>query len=336
MTLTTTISAFIALGRYIKANINACIIQDSIDLACIRNPWFTPENCKNALINVAEEYLDDFKLNHFLASYDMANHEPKTIGLISAGNIPLVSWHDVMCILLSGNNLQIKLSDKEQVLTKMLLHELTAIVPQLKENISIVDRLENYDAVIATGSTNTNRYFEYYFRTVPHLLRSGRNSVAVLTGNESKDQLVELGRDIFDYFGLGCRNVSLLLVPTDWQPNVLLDNLAAYSQVGMHHKYANNYLYNQSIYLLNKVKHYDNGFLLLTASELIASPMSVLHFYEYENDEQVQNFLTAQIEKIQCVVTESGPVTFGKSQQPNLFDYADGVDTMKFLLELNS
>jgi hypothetical protein len=181
--------------------------------------------------------------------------------------------------------------------------------------------------VIATGSDNTARYFEYYFRTKPHIIRKNRSSIAVLTGNETDDQLIALGKDVFSYFGLGCRNVSKLVVPEGYDFTRPLRLWEVYHDVSNHHKYVNNYDYNKSILLINGTHHFDNGFALLTPNEALVSPISVLY---YATSADLAS------DKIQCIVgSGANYIPFGTTQEPTLTDYADNVDTLKFLTGLS-
>ena len=261
----------------------------------------------------------------------------KQIGLILAGNIPLVGFHDVLCVLVSGHRALIKASSNDARLIKYILGLLVAIEPWFEGHYTFVERLEGFDAVIATGSNNSSRYFEYYFGKVPHIIRKNRNSVALLTGLESKEELYLLGHDIFDYFGLGCRNVSKLLVPSGYNFTPFFEGIEPHQPIINHHKYNNNYDYNKSIYLVNGDKHLDNGFLLVKEDERMASSLAVLYFEYYDSPADAQTRLAALANDIQCVVCKPGTdvgmatVGFGKSQQPALWDYADGVDTLAFL-----
>jgi hypothetical protein len=302
------------------------------------NAWFTPE-CVLKAVHAAGKMLSADDLNTWLAKYDLgADKQTKRVGLILAGNIPLVGFHDVLCVLISGNYALIKASSQDARLIKYVLEMLCAIEPAFADRYSFVERLENFDAVIATGSNNTSRYFDYYFGKVPNIIRKNRNSVAVLSGKETAEQLHALGHDIFDYYGLGCRNVSKLLVPKDYVFNFFFESIEDFNPIIHHHKYNNNYGYNKSIYLVNSDKHLDNGFLLLKQDERLASPLAVL-FYDYYDDlSSVQEQLEIISDSIQCVVTtaplsqKNQIVSFGESQQPALWDYADNVDTMAFLL----
>ncbi len=304
------------------------------------NAWFTPESVLQAVTAIGK-MLNGQDLNTWLNKYPVEKHKPaKRVGLILAGNIPLVGFHDVLCVLASGNHALIKASSQDTRLIKYVLEILIAIDNGFADQFSFVDRLEKFDAVIATGSNNTSRYFDYYFGKVPNIIRKNRNSVALLTGNETSEQLFALGRDIFDYYGLGCRNVSKLMVPEGYNFNFFFESIEAYQAIINHHKYNNNYDYNKSIYLVNSDKHFDNGFLLLKEDERLASPLAVLYYGYYKDFPTAQTLLEAESDKIQCIVS-SAPlkvktqlVDFGMSQQPALWDYADGVDTMDFLTKL--
>ena len=301
------------------------------------NGWFTAESVHKAVTSIAK-MLNYADLDAWLNSYDLVGKIEKKVGLILAGNIPLVGFHDVLCVLVSGNYALIKSSSQDARLIKHVLQMLVNIEPSFANRYSFVERLTDFDAVIATGSNNTSRYFEYYFGKVPHIIRKNRSSVALLTGDETTEQLYELGHDIFDYFGLGCRNVSKLLVPKGYKFDFLYESIEAYQPIINHNKYNNNYGYNRSIYLVGSEQHLDNNFLILKENNSLASPLAVL-FYEYYDDlELAQALLQNESENIQCIVTaapirvHNQIVDFGKSQQPALWDYADGVDTMAFLV----
>ncbi|MCR8556425.1 acyl-CoA reductase [Mucilaginibacter sp. BJC16-A38] len=302
------------------------------------NAWFTPESVTEA-IDAISRMLNKEDLSTWLNNYTIeGDRSIKKIGLILAGNIPLVGFHDVLCVLISGNFALIKTSSQDSRLIKHILQILADIEPYFAEQYSLVERLENFDAVIATGSNNSSRYFDYYFGKVPNIIRKNRNSIAVLTGDETTDQLSKLGHDIFDYFGLGCRSVSKLMVPKGYRFNTFFESIESFNPIIHHNKYNNNYGYNRSIYLVGNEQHLDNNFLLLKENPSLSSPLSVL-FYEYYDDLQsVQDLLQQQSDNIQCIVSaapiKSGSqvVDFGMSQQPALWDYADNVDTMGFLL----
>ena len=298
------------------------------------NAWFTPESTAMAVAAIAK-MLNRNDLEVWLDREDTQSEKPKAVGLILAGNIPLVGFHDILCVLASGNKALIKLSSQDKLLIPYILSKLTEIEPGFKDKIEYIERLVDFDAVIATGSNNTSRYFEYYFSKVPHIIRKNRNSVAVLTGDEQTDALEKLGNDIFDYYGLGCRNVSKVYVPRGYNFSNFFEPIEGFKAVGDHHKYNNNYDYNKSIFLVNLDKHLDNGFLLLKEDERMASPLAVLYYQEYDDIRMLEQELIDKVDQIQCIVSESGlsieTVGFGESQSPKLWDYADGVDTMEFL-----
>lgn len=304
------------------------------------NAWFAADNVEKA-VKAIGRMLNKKDLATWLNRYPIALRAAnKQVGLVLAGNIPLVGFHDVLCVLISGNHALIKSSSQDNRLIKEVLKRLTLIEPTFGDKYTFTERLASFDAVIATGSNNTSRYFDYYFSKVPNVIRKNRNSVAVLTGDETKDQLFALGHDIFDYYGLGCRNVSKLFVPPGYDIVPFFEAIEAYKPIITHHKYNNNYDYNKSIYLVNRDQHFDNGFLLLKEDKTMASPLAVLFYENYDSLDRVQELLRQQSENIQCIVTtarldvNNQVVNFGESQQPALWDYADGVDTMDFLTKL--
>ncbi|WP_345951739.1 acyl-CoA reductase [Mucilaginibacter sp. PAMB04274] len=325
------------LGRQLL-NPNATL-QQLVESERNVNPWFTPESVQQAIQATGLSLTED-NLAQWLNHYQLKEHASKKVGLILAGNIPLVGFHDVLCVLASGNIALIKASSQDARLIKYVLQLLVNIEPQLAGSYHFIERLEGFDAIIATGSNNTSRYFEYYFGKVPNIIRKNRNSIALLTGQESTEQLHELGKDIFDYYGLGCRNVSKLLVPKGYNFIPFFEAIEDYHHIAQHHKYHNNYDYNKAIYLVNRDKHLDNGFLLLKEDTRLASPLAVLYYEEYEDLNAAEALLREQREQIQCIVSmvnlpvEVQVVDFGKSQQPALWDYADGIDTMEFLSNL--
>jgi len=314
-------------------------LSDLIDNERQYNAWFTPESVLKA-VTATGKMLNRKDLTTWLANYTFQDKPAKRVGTILAGNLPMVGFHDVLTVLTTGNQALIKSSSQDARLIKYVLQMLTDIEQSFDSQYEFVERLENFDAVIATGSNNTSRYFEYYFGKVPHIIRKNRNSLALLTGNETAEQLFKLGGDIFDYYGLGCRNVSKLMVPKGYKFDFFFESIEAYQPIINHHKYNNNYDYNKSIYLVNSDKHFDNGFLLLKQDEKLASPLAVLYYDFYEDLQQAKNHLNEQSDNIQCIVSgvslqvKNQVVDFGMSQQPALWDYADGVDTMKFLTDL--
>ena len=311
-----------------------------IDTEHIYNAWFTPESVNNAVKAIGKT-LNETDLTEWLSRYDLSkNTTPKKVGLILAGNIPLVGFHDVLCVLATGNHALIKASTQDARLIKHVLGMLVAIDPRFADQFSFVERLVDFDAVIATGSNNSSRYFDYYFSKVPHVIRKNRNSLAVITGDETNQQLYNLGHDIFDYFGLGCRNVSKILIPKDYDLATFFEAIEPYNDIINHNKYGNNYGYNRSIYLVGNEKHLDNNFLILREDESLSSPLAVLFYERYDDLSSAEEKINTQAESIQCVVSaaqlniKNQVVDFGQSQQPQLWDYADGIDTMDFLAKL--
>lgn len=299
------------------------------------NAWFTPESTAHAVKAIAE-MLNRPDLEKWIGDKERSEqNKPYSIGLILAGNIPLVGFHDILCVLATGNKALIKLSSQDKKLIPYILQKLADIEPSFKSQIEYIDRLIDFDAVIATGSNNTSRYFDYYFSKVPHVIRRNRNSVAILNGKESDVELTKLGHDIFDYFGLGCRNVSKIYVPKGYDFKEFFEGIENFKPIIDHHKYNNNYDYNKSIFLVNLDKHLDNGFLLLKEDERLASPLAVLYYQEYDDVRMLEQELIEKAAEIQCVVSgkklEVETVSFGESQKPRLWDYADGVDTVAFL-----
>jgi len=318
-------------------------LTDKIDLAFNRNPWFTLPFLTEALEAIRTAMLDESKLNAWLDQYKLHSVN-KTLGLIFAGNVPLVGFHDFLVGYIAGCQLKIKLSSKDDVLFPYVLSLLAKTDTKLAEQVTLVEKLEDFDAVIATGSDNTNRYFDYYFRNHPKVLRKNRNSVAVLTGAETAEELNALGKDVFTYFGFGCRNVSKLFVPEGYVFNAFFEAIQDdYAWLHHHTKYMNNYDYNRTLLLMNNVPHLSNNFVMISENANLASPISVLNYETYKNAEELQPKLLAHSDKIQCVVsrksaltTSFSPIAFGHTQHPGLSDYADGVDTLKFLLDLEA
>ena len=307
------------------------------------NPWFTPENIRYALASWGEA-LKPEKIDRWLDAYEFSdNLPPKNIGIIMAGNIPMVGFHDFISTLMSGNKVKAKLSSNDKQLLPLMAKFLEYQNPEFKEQIEFVpDTLKNIDGVIATGSDNTARYFEYYFGKYPHIIRKNRNSVAVLTGNETEEELEKLADDIMRYYGLGCRNVSKIFVPKNYDFNKLFKALLKYKDLINYPKYANNYNYNKAVYLMSTDAHernslLDNGLVLLKEDVNYSSPIGTLFYEFYENPEQVKKIIEKDKDKIQAVVSNMdipGAIPFGQTQKPELWEYADGVDTMDFLVNL--
>lgn len=314
-------------------------IEDVIGRAYASNPWFYPDFTSSAIKAIADEFLDEGKCNEWLKSYPQSNHPGKRIAIIMAGNIPLVGFHDLFCVLASGHNAIIKFSDKDSVLPKFVLKKWTEFYPALSSRITFTDKLDGFDAVIATGSNNSSRYFEYYFKSYPHILRKNRNGVAVITGDETPEELKQLGVDIFLYYGLGCRNVSKMFVPAGYDFSNMETAFAEWNYLADHNKYRNNLDYNYAIYIINRVPHINLGHLILKEDEAIASRIGCVHYAYYPNENELLQNLESRKSEIQCVVKQGSLtgwdcVAPGNTQHPSLDQYADGVDTMQFLSTL--
>lgn len=313
--------------------------NEALAKAQAANPWFIPAFMKEALEAIRTSFLDAILCDTWLASYPQGNSSGKNIGLVMAGNIPLVGFHDLFSVLASGHTAMVKLSDKDAYLLPYVTQLWSSILPALASRIRYVDKLEHMDAVIATGSNNSLRYFEYYFNKYPHLFRQNRNGVAILHGNESPEALRLLASDLFLYFGLGCRNVSKIYVPEGYDFSAWHEAIEPWAFVGNHNKYKNNLDYNFAIYLINNVPHIHLEHLILKQDDAIASRIGCLHYSFYTDQEQVVLDLQKRKEEIQCVVSGSPiegweHIRFGESQRPALDQYADGVDTMTFLTQL--
>lgn len=299
----------------------------------IHNGWFTEDNVRTALSSLGK-MLDPKKLEEWISPY--SNKIGKTqskVALIMAGNLPLVGFHDFLSVIFSGHKALLKLSSSDTHLFRRVLDVLLTFDPDLKENIHVVEgKLEGFDKVIATGSNNTSRYFDHYFSHVPNIIRKSRHSIAILTGQESKEDLIKLGTDIFSYFGLGCRNVSKVYLPKDYDLDTFYKGIFEFSEVVNHNKYANNYDYNKAIWLLNDDNIFDNGFLLLKESIDFAAPTGSLYFERYEDTSSIYETIESRKEEIQCVVSLKD-IPFGMTQNPSLSDYADNINTLDFLTE---
>lgn len=339
------LQTFIALGNFLRSAGAQPELAEVAQQANYRNNWFTVDNVLNALRAIADEFLTADKLTAWLRPYERESVDNAcTVGVVMAGNIPAVGFHDLLCVVLSGHRLLAKLSSPDFVLIHYLIQKLVDLNPAIGGWIEEADRLNAADAFIATGSNNTARYFDYYFGSKPHVIRRNRTSVGLLMGEESEDEFLKLGHDISDYYGLGCRNVSTILVPEgpNAEPYDFTPLLRALEpQVSLYlnnHKYQNNYDYNKSIYLINAVPHLDNGYLLVTQNDGLVSPISVLYYQTYRLQADADAWLSARADQIQLVASAqgwlAGSVPFGQTQRPGLGDYADGVDTMSFLSQL--
>ncbi len=296
------------------------------------NGWFIESNVRSSLLALGQS-LDFLQLSEWTSKYSYSDH-PKRVGIIMAGNIPLVGFHDFLCVLLSGNIAVCKLSSDDKTLLPAMTNTLTKFLPDVKMRCEfVVGPIGKIDAVIATGSENSTKYFEQYFGKYPHVFRGNRTSIAVISGEESSEELRKLGEDIFQYFGLGCRNVSHLIIHESFLLDRFFEAIVDFGEVINHHKYANNYDYNRAVYLLNQHEILDNNFLLLKESDELFSPLSMIFYHRYQDVREIEKYLELHEEKIQCVVGK-GYLPFGTAQCPQLNDYADGVDTMLFLNQL--
>lgn len=333
------LKAFAALGEW-AAHMPPIEMETIANRAHQANGWFTPENVQKAFKGLAR-YLEPEKLENWMAQYPIGeNTQPRKVGVIMAGNIPMAGIHDFIAVLMSGHHLMAKLSARDTVLMKHVASKLQQIEPRFAGLISFHDGImKEMDAVIATGSDNSSRYFDYYFSKYPNIIRKNRVGCAVIHGEESRESLAPLAEDIYRYFGLGCRNVAKIMAPEGYRFDRLLGAIEDFgAQIVLNHKYANNYDYNRSIYLVNSDPHLDNGSLILREDAGFVSPISVV-FYEYYRDEaHLHERIGANSDALQCIVSEQGQfpnsLPFGKAQEPEITDYADNVDTMAFLANL--
>jgi len=301
----------------------------------IKNRWFSEANIWKSIEAIRSQFLDAELLRTWLSAYDFKAVE-KTLGIITAGNIPLVGFHDVLCAFVVNAKTKVKLSTKDEALMKYFIQELKAL--DITWNVEIIERLTDFQAVIATGSDNSNRYFEQYFKKVPSILRGNRNSLAVLNGKETKAQLDLLANDVFDYFGLGCRNVSKIFIPRTFDISTLFPHFDLFQEYVNHNLYKDNYDYNRTLLLMNLDKHLANDFVIVKEDESLHSRLATVHYSWYDKAEEVQDFIIENNEAIQVVVSQESDlwshIDFGQSQAPRLNDYADNIDTMEFLLSL--
>lgn len=352
MAIENRIKAFVELGNFLEQFQVSGVVKkeklpfndlffdafsSQINRAIETNGWFTKENVLYAFSSWSK-LLNNKYLNNWISSYNLSEINPKNIAVIMAGNIPLVGFHDFLSVLISGHSILVKQSSNDNFFLPLIAKYLERIEPEFQGKITFTqEKLQNFDAVIATGSNNTARYFDYYFGKHPHIIRQNRNSVAILTGKETTEELQRLGEDIFRYFGLGCRSVSKIFVPRGYDFDLFFKAILSYSEIIHYKKYENNYDYNKAVYLMSLFKILENGFLMLKEDSSYASPIATL-FYEYYDDlTLLKSKLKEDKEFIQCVVgtTIENSIPFGETQKPQLSDYADGVDTLRFLEQLN-
>ncbi|MFZ1799892.1 MAG: acyl-CoA reductase [Chitinophagaceae bacterium] len=319
------------LGNYILEN--GAGLKDACIRAEEQNPWFSQEFISLSLKNIANYYLEKSQLENWAAQYPCVdNAQPKKIGLTLAGNIPLVGFHDLLCVFISGHHAILKLSSKDEVLFTHLISILNEWDIETNKVITISTDLKNCDAYIATGSNNSARYFEYYFKKYPHIIRRNRTSAAILSGSENDNELSLLADDMMLYYGMGCRNVSHISVPYNYDFLPLLNALKKYNSFIEFHKYKNNYDYRLALLLMNQINYMDSGGILLIENKSLFAPVSCIHYSFYVDEKSTREALLEN-EDLQCLVGAEG-IPFGQAQQPSLNDYADGVDTMQFLCAL--
>ncbi|MFZ1702991.1 MAG: acyl-CoA reductase [Saprospiraceae bacterium] len=314
-----------------------------IQKAYSQNPWFTPENIQLSFQSIITQFLQREKLTKWVQSYPISNQQHvHKIGMVLAGNIPMVGFHDILCTFITNNVSVIKYSSKDDILIPFIIELLNNLDAKTKPYFERVERLSGMDAIIATGSNNSAQHFSYYFKNYPYIIRKNRNGIAILDGNESVKELTLLGNDIFHYFGLGCRSISKLYLPAEYNIPSLLSTFDPWSELTFHHKYKNNLDYNHALFLLNKQEFLHHDALLLLESHNIASRIGCVHYEYYENQASLEEKLSLVNEEIQCIVSNTQnytkfPLTpFGQTQFPAVDTYADGVDTLSFLLQINS
>ena len=341
MLLKERLEALIQLGKELTPDNEA--LQTAIRKTAFHNAWLTIENQWKAINAIRDNFLSRELLEKWVSSYTFPSQDEakfKTISLVLAGNIPLVGFHDLLCVFVAGHKAKIKLSDKDPYLIPFLIQNLIEINSSCKACFEIVEgAMKDFDAVIATGSNNSSRYFEAYFGKYPHIIRKNRNAVAVLRGDETAEDFRHLGEDIFTYFGLGCRNVSKIYVPRGYHFEPLLEVIHEFKELVLHDKYKNNFDYQFTIVILNKIKYHSNGCLMMIENEAIASPIAMVYYEYYGNYKALSAQLKTLKEEIQCVVAKASianlpTFNFGEAQKPTLSDYADGEDTMAFLFSL--
>ena len=352
MQLQERINAFVKLGDFLRQFSNEVIqkadnvehndiffdgFKHQLKLAEEHNGWFTKENIRFALKSWTEALTTE-NLNTWLKPYNITEINPKQVAIIMAGNIPLVGFHDFLSVLISGHHVLVKQSSNDKHLLPYLAKYLEFAEPKFKGNITFTEaKIENFDAVIATGSNNTARYFEYYFKGKPSIIRNNRNSIAVLTGHETTDELKNLSEDIFRYYGLGCRNVSKIYVPKSYSFDLFFEGIYHWHPIVEKAKYANNYDYNKAVYLMSEFDMLENGFFMIKEDESFASPIATLFYEFYEDASQLKKVLEEKKEQIQCIVSKGfteNEIAFGATQKPQLWDYADDVDSIEFLLAI--
>ena len=346
MNLNNRITLFVKLGRFFSDYINNNLeslernkFDKAINESILHNSFFSKKNILKSLLSWSN-VLTKKSIHNFLSNYLIKiKKREKKIAIIMAGNIPLVGFHDFFCVIISGNFAVIKLSSKDSHLFKFILSFLVKENPDFDTKFDVVEsKLQIFDAVIATGNNISANQFELYFKKYPKIIRKNRHSIAILNGNETKKEIELLANDIFYYYGLGCRNVSKIFIPNNYNLDILFKSFVLWNEVINKNSYANNYNYYRAIYLLNKEVFFDNGFVLLKESEKIGSPVGTIYFEYFKSDNQIKEMIKKNNEKIQCIVSNNNypkTIKFGETQMPNLNDFADDIDTLNFLLKLN-
>ena len=346
MNLNNRITLFVKLGRFFSDYINNNLesleknkFDKAINESILHNSFFSKKNILKSLLSWSN-VLTKKSIDNFLSNYMIKiKKREKKIAIVMAGNIPLVGFHDFFCVIVSGNFAVIKLSSKDSHLFKFILRFLVKENPDFSTKFDVVEnKLQIFDAVIATGNNISANQFELYFKKYPKIIRRNRHSIAILNGNETKKEIELLANDIFYYFGLGCRNVSKIFIPNNYNLDILFKSFVLWNEVINKNSYANNYNYYRAIYLLNKEVFFDNGFVLLKESEKIGSPVGTIYFEYYKSENQIKEMIKKNNEKIQCIVSNNNyrkTIKFGETQMPNLNDFADDIDTFNFLLKLN-
>jgi hypothetical protein len=326
------LSLIVGLQTYFKDSSNKEKIELFIEKAKNENSWFSDYLIRHAMDAINQHFFEVSSWEIFFEKQLATSQTPKRVGLILSGNLPAVGMHDLLMLIAAGHLPVLKLSSQDKALMLMYIDAIRAIDSTIE--IEVVDRLPSVDAVIATGSDFSSSYFSNYFAKIPHIIRKNRSSVAVLTGNESKSDYEGLAADIFTYYGLGCRNVSTIAVPETFDLIPVFDVLTQVGWVLDHTKYSNNYQYHKTLMLLNQIPHFDLGNVIVTESEDLVSPVGVLHVYRYDSPEALESWLNQHAEKIQCVVGQKA-IPFGQAQMPALDDWADGINTYEFLVNLS-
>ncbi len=337
MKLSERIDVLVYLGAYL--NKGSEDLDTAIQQTYFHNRWFIKENVLKSIEAISNSFLKKNKLEKWLEPYEISEVViPKKIGLILAGNIPLVGFHDILSVFITGNKALIKLSEKDKHLVPHFIKIMAEVDSRVTEYFEITERFSGFDAVIATGSNNSARYFDAYFGKYPNIIRKNRNAIAVLNGQESSENLKALGIDIFQYFGLGCRNVSKVYIPKNYNFDLLLEALHEFNEIVLNDKYKNNFDYNYTMLILNSVPHQSNGCILMTEDKPLQSRIAQLHYEYYDNESDLISKLDLVKDEIQCIVANEidgiRVIPFGKAQKPELDDYADGVDTIAFLTQI--